>query len=112
MRALSAVVLLAAGAATGLAAVALHGRWWGLLLATAATLAALLALPPGWWSRLAFAVGWTGFVGWILNPRPEGDYAIAQDLAGYALLGVGLVVLVLGLATLPRPAAATRRGLP
>jgi hypothetical protein len=109
MRVLAAAGLLWAGAATGLASVAVHGLWWGLLLAVAATTAALVALPPGWWSRLAFSLGWTGFVGWLVNPRPEGDYAVSQDAAGFTLLGLGLVVLVFGLATLPRPAARLRR---
>jgi hypothetical protein len=112
VRFLLATVLLLVGAVTGLAAVALHERWWGLLLALVATAATLTALPPGWWSRLAFALGWTGLVGWLVNPRPEGDYAISQDGPGYTLLGVALVVLLVGLATLPRPAARPRRARP
>lgn len=107
-----AAALLVAGAATGLAAVALHERWWGLLLALVATASTLAALPPGWWSRLAFALGWTGLVGWLVNPRPEGDYAISQDGPGYTILGAALVVLVVGLATLPRSGAPARRVRP
>ena len=102
MRALAAAGLLVVGAVTGLASVAVHELWWGLVLAVAATLLALLALPAGWWSRLAFAAGWVGLVGWLVTPRPEGDYAISQDTAGFTLLGLGVLVLVLGLATLPR----------
>ena len=42
-------------------------------------------------------------VGWLTLPRPEGDYLISQDLPGYTLLVGALVLLVVGLATLPRP---------
>lgn len=104
MKPLAAAGLLVAGAVTGLASVAVHGLWWGLVLAVAATLLVLLWLPAGWWSRLAFALGWVGLVGWLVNPRPEGDYAISGDLAGLTLLGLGVVVVVVGLGTLPRPA--------
>lgn len=104
MRLLAAAGLVLAGAVTGLASVAVHERGWWLLLAAAATGTALVALPPGWWSRLAFTLGWTGLVGWLVLPRPEGDYAIGSDPAGYGLIGLGLLILVAGVATLPRPA--------
>jgi hypothetical protein len=44
-------------------------------------------------------------------PRSAGDYLIASTGPGYAVLGLALVVLVLAVATLPRPgsAAAGRR---
>lgn len=109
MRLLVAPVLLATGAVTGLASVAVHELGWGLPLALAATAAALVALPPGWWARLAFALGWTGLVGWLVVPRPEGDYVVSQDAAGYTLIGSAFVVLVVGLATLPPPGARARR---
>lgn len=107
-RAVVAVGLLLVGAATAVAAVAVHGLAWGLPLAVAATLVTLMALPPGWWLRLPFALGWTLLVGWLVSPRPEGDYVISSDLPGYALVGLALLVLVLGIATLPRPTRATR----
>ena len=109
MRPLLAVALLLLGVGTGLAAVALHEFWWGLLLTGLATGATLLGLPPGWWSRLPFALGWAGLVGWVVNPRPEGDYAIRQDLPGYVLLGIAVLVLGFGVATLPRPGGGDRR---
>jgi hypothetical protein len=105
VRPLAAVGLLLAGAATGVATVALHDLWWGLVLAAVATLAAVVALPPGWWSRLAFVVGWDLVVGWLAFPRPEGDYLLSQDVQGYAVLGLGLVLIVLAIGTLPRPRA-------
>lgn len=108
MRIVVAVLLLVAGAATALAMVALHTIGWGFLLGGVATLAALVAVGPGWWTRLAFGLGWVGFVAWVTPSRAEGDYAISSDLAGYGLLGFTLVVLVYSVATLPRP----RRGGP
>ncbi len=103
MRILAALGLLLAGAVTGVATVALHELGWGLLLALAATGAAVAALPSGWWSRLAFVVGWDLVVGWLAFPRPEGDYLISQDLPGYTVLGAALLLIVVGIATLPRP---------
>jgi len=100
---LVAVGLLLAGAFTAIATVALHQLVWGLVLALAATAAAVLALPPGWWTRLAFVTGWVVMVGWLTVPRPEGDYLVSADWQGYAVLGSGMVLLVVGLATLPRP---------
>jgi hypothetical protein len=103
VRALAAIGLLVVGALTGIATIALHQLAWGFVLASAATFATAYALPAGWWSRLAFVVGWVGSVGWLTVPRAEGDYVVGQDAAGYAVLGLGLVLLVVGVATLPRP---------
>lgn len=99
-RVASAVCLLVVGAVVGLAAVAVHAYWWGLLLAVAAGVAGVLALPAGL-ARVAYVVGWLVPVGLAVVPRPEGDYAIAGDLAGYTLLGVCVVLVILALATLP-----------
>jgi hypothetical protein len=98
-----AVGLLLAGAVTGVTTVAVHELVWGFVLATAATSVTVLALPPGLWTRLAFVAGWVLMVGWLTVPRPEGDYLISQDWQGYAVLALGMVLLVVGLATLPRP---------
>jgi hypothetical protein len=95
-------VLLPLGAVTGLASVALHQYWWGLALGVVTPLLALVALPAGWWSRLPFALGWVAMIGYLTIPRPEGDYVIGDDTAGYALLVVACVFLVAGLVTLPR----------
>ncbi len=102
MRLLVAPVLLLLGAGTAIATVALHERWWGLPLAAAATVLTLVALPAGWWSRLSFALGWTGVLGVLASPRPDGGWTIGRDSAGYALLALGLLVLAAGLGTLPR----------
>jgi hypothetical protein len=109
VRALAAAGLLVAGAVTGVATVALHELWWGLALASLATVVAVVALPAGWWSRLAFVVGWDLMVGWLTFPRAEGDYLISQDVQGYAVLALGLVLLIVGIATLPRPGSGHAR---
>lgn len=101
LRASAAAGLLVAGFVVGLAAVAVHGRTWGLVLGAVASLAALVALPPGLWSRVAYAAGWLVALGLAVVPRPEGDYAVASDVPGYVLIGIGLVLLVGALATLP-----------
>lgn len=103
MRFLVAALLLVTGAATALATVALHQLWWGLLLGTAATGAGLLGLPRGWLTRTPYAAGWAAMVGYLTLPPPGGGYAIGADAAGYAVAGLALVVLVLAVATLPRP---------
>ncbi len=107
-RGAAALVVLALGAGTAIASVAVHELGWGLPLAVAATLLTLLALPAGWWTRLPFALGWTGLVAWVVSPRPEGDYVISSDVQGYVVIGLALLVLVLGIATLPRPRARNR----
>lgn len=112
MRILAAIGLLLAGAVTGIATVAVHELSWGLVLALAATGAAVAALPPGWWSRLAFVAGWDAMVGWLTFPRPEGDYLISQDLPGYTVLGAALVLLIVGIATLPRPGSKAQDTAP
>lgn len=106
-RALVALALLLLGAVTGIAAVAVHHLApWALALALAATAVTTYALPPGWSTRLAYVLGWVLMVGWLTLPRPEGDYLVGSDWQGYTLIGAGLVLLVVGVATLPRP----RRG--
>ena len=109
MRVLTALVLAAAGAATGVATVALHQLWWGFALGAAATVAALWALRGGWTTRLPFGLGWTVLVAWVVPARAEGDYVVAGDAAGFALMGFGLLVLVFTIATLPRPSARQGR---
>lgn len=101
MRVVTALGLLLAGAVTGLASVALHHRWWGLLLAVVTTITVLLVLRPRGWDRLAFGLGWAGLVGWLVVPRPEGDFAVGTDPAGLSLLGLWFVVVVLTLSTGP-----------
>ena len=92
-----------AGAAVALAAVADHRMG---VLGLALAIAASLALP--WWLRgsarprlaASYAAGWLVVFALVLRGRPEGDYAIASDLAGYALIVTALVVVALGLMVL------------
>lgn len=95
--------LFLAGAATGVAVVALHPLWWGLLLGAVAVVSATVALPAGWWTRLPFGAGFALATVVFAVGRPEGDFVVSADFAGYALIGLVLVVLVLSLVTLPRP---------
>ena len=108
MRFAAAALLLVVGAVTGLAAVALHEIWWGFLLAAVATVAVMLAIGPGWLTRLPFALGWVALVAWMTPRRDEGDYVVSSDVAGYALLGFGWLVLMFALVTL----RGRRRGTP
>ena len=103
MRVVWFLLLLAGGAVTGVAAVAVHQRWWGLALAAGAVVATELALRPGWWSRLAFALGLVAVLGVAMVPRAEGDYLIPGNVRGYLLLAVGLAAFLIAVATLPRP---------
>lgn len=101
------VLLLGVGAVAGVAAVAVHQRWWGLLLAVAAVIATAVALPRGWWTRLPFALGFLVPLGLAMTPRGEGDYLVPGNTRGYVLLGLGVVVLVIAVTTLPRPGPPT-----
>lgn len=101
-----AVLALPLGAAAGVAAVAVHQSLPLLLLAAAGTLTGIRALRR-WTPRaaVAFTVGWLAPLVASLAGRAEGDYAVAGDPAGLLLIGLGLVVLVTGLASglAPRP---------
>lgn len=108
-RVLRALALLLAGAASAVAAVAVHGRWWGFALATAAVLASLVAVGPGWSTRLPFALGFGLVVLRLTVSRPEGDYVIAGNAQGYGMLLLTVAVAALAVATLPRPGRERRR---
>jgi hypothetical protein len=112
LRVALAVGLLIVGLAVGLASVAVHATWWGLPLALAATALTAYAAPGGWSARLPFVLGWAVVVGALAVPRGEGDFVIAGDVNGYALLGFGLVLVVAGFATLPAPGNNARSGAP
>ena len=98
-----AVGLLVVGLAVGLASVAVHSLWWGLPLALPATALTAYAAPSGWAGRLPFVLGWAAVVGLLSVPRGEGDFVIAGDVSGYALIGFGVMVVVAAFATLPAP---------
>ena len=106
--ALSLTVLsLVVGAATGLAAVVVHSTLWGWLLAVGCVLVVAVALRPGWWTpawwvRSLFCGAWAATVFALAAPRPDGDYLVSGDAAGYGLLVVALVMVLVGLAGLVR----------
>jgi hypothetical protein len=98
-----APITLLAGVAAGVGAAAVYQWWWGLVLAAAAILLVALATPPGWSTRLPFALGLAGVAVLLAVPRGEGDYLLSSTWSGYAVLGLALAVLMLAIATLPRP---------
>ena len=95
------------GGVVGLAAVAVHrtdalGAPVGLLAAASASVAAAWHLRRGDAPRTTatYCVGWVLVLGVVLAGRPEGDYALAGDVWGYGLMGVGFVLVALGVASL------------
>jgi hypothetical protein len=92
------------GALVALAAVGVHRSLLplGLLLALSTTGAV-----PWWqlrspWPRTAasYCVGWLGMFAVVVAGRPEGDYALAGDLPGYALMAAGFLLVVVGVVAL------------
>ena len=104
MRLLGYLGALLLGALTALAAIAVHrsGLPW-LTLAVVASIGAALVLRGTPWPRLAssYCLGWLVVFGIAIVGRPEGDYALASDLAGYTLTVVAFVLVLLGVASLP-----------
>ena len=116
MSVLRHILAVLTGVVTALAAVAVHRELFpgGLLLALGTTFAVMWWLLRSRWSRTAasFALGWLVLLGVVLAGRPEGDYAIAADLPGYALLASSLVLVVAGLVGVAGGRGAERRGRP
>ncbi len=97
--------LLLGGAVSALAALLLHGHWWGLVLAWVAGVAAVWALPGRWWGRASFALGWVLVLVAALFPRDEGDFLVADNWQGYVILASGLAfmpVAMLGISDVTR----------
>ncbi len=110
LRCAVALLLLVVGAATAVAAVAVHELWWGLPVTAAAVVTGLLAVGRGWSTRLPLALGFVAGVAWFVRARPEGDYAIASSVRGYLLLLLAFLVLAVAIGTLPRPHRGAVRG--
>ncbi len=102
---------LALGLVLATMVVAVHGRWWSLMLAAATTLAVVLALPAGV-ARIGLAAGLAVGVGLATRTRPEGDYLVAADARGYLLEALVVVVVVGALVTLPGPRRSRLRDGP
>jgi hypothetical protein len=107
------VVCLALGGVVGLAALMASRSTfpWGLLLAVGTSVAVPWRLL---YSRLprtvtSYALGWLVVFGVALVGRPEGDFLIAGDVEGYALIVGALLVLAFGVVALARSAGPARR---
>jgi disulfide bond formation protein DsbB len=101
--ALLAALLALLGAGSGIAAALLHQRWWGLALGLLAGVAVTVAVPAGWSRRVSWTAGWLVAVGLAASRRPEGDYVVPGNAAGYALLIASLVLAVVAMVTVPSP---------
>lgn len=99
LRALLGLAATGAGLVTGVAAVLLHQRGWWVVVGLLASLLVVWWLP----SRTP-RLGWSlAFAGAVLGgsvTRPEGDYLVPGDLAGWSLL-VGALVCLMVSAALP-----------
>jgi hypothetical protein len=104
------------GGLVALAAVGVHrsgvaGLPVGLVLGGVASLYTAWHLRRSAVPRAAasYCLGWVILLGLVLVGRPEGDFALASDAAGYALMGVGLLIAAVGVTALlaRTPGAAT-----
>jgi hypothetical protein len=109
LRHLACLVL---GSVVAVAAVAVHRSAFplGLLLALVTTFAVPWRLLRSTRPRAAasYVVGWLVVLAVVVPGRPEGDYALAGDVRGYALMAAGFVLLLLGIVALAggrRPSA-------
>ncbi len=104
MRVLAPLGTLVLGAVTALASIAVHrsGLLW-LVLAVVVSIGVGLVLRGTAWPRLAstYCLGWLVLFGIAIVGRPEGDYALASDAAGYTLTVVAFVLVLLGVTALP-----------
>lgn len=74
----------------------------GLVVALGSTYAA------AWWllgsahprTAASYVAGWLVVLAFVVPGRPEGDYLLAGDLPGYALLVSGPLLVVVGLVSL------------
>jgi len=93
------------GGVVALAALMVHRSAfpWGLVLALVTSVAVPCRLLCSRLPRTgtAYAVGWLAVFAVALVGRPEGDFVLAGDLEGYALIAGSLAVLALGVASLP-----------
>jgi Family of unknown function (DUF6113) len=100
------------GGVVGLASLLVHRDAFplGLLLAVGTTLAL------SWWlvrsthprAGASYSLGWLAVLALAVVGRPEGDFVVATDVAGYALLGCALAEVAAGVVSLavsgaPRP---------
>lgn len=99
------VACLLLGAVVSLAAIAEHRSRlpFGLLLGLAVSFGVAGWLLTGRRPRTTatYAAGWLAMLAAVASGRPEGDFVLANDPAGFAVLGSGLVMVLLGLVSFP-----------
>lgn len=104
MRHLGALLL---GAVVALSAVVVH-RVDALGLPVGLALGGLASLYTAWHLRRgaaprtasSYCLGWVAVLGAVLAGKPEGDFVLASDASGYALMGVGFLLVGYGVAAL------------
>jgi len=100
---------LVLGGAVGLASLLVHRDAFplGLLLAVATTLAL------SWWlvrstrprTGASYSLGWLAVLTVAVLGRPEGDFVVAYDVAGYTLLACALAEVAAAVVSLAVPGA-------
>lgn len=98
---------LVLGGVVGLAALLVHRDAFplGLVLAVVTTLAL------SWWlvrsshprTGASYSLGWLGVLAVAVIGRPEGDFVVASDVAGYALLGCAFGEVAAAVVSLANP---------
>ena len=97
------------GVLIGVAAVAVHPWWWGLLIGVTASSATLLVLARGA-LRISYAAAWAIVMALAATPRPTGGYAIAGNLEGYVLILLAVAMVIVATATFQRSSPAEDSG--
>lgn len=97
---MSALYLVPLGFVTGFASVWVSGWWWGLVLSAVGTFATLAWVRPGW--RLVYAASWLVPAAYFSLARPEGDFIVQSTALGWCFLGLGGLVIVVSIVTVPR----------
>ena len=99
MRFVAYALSLALGLAAGVAAIAVHRTYLGLLLGAGTAVLVVWTLRQ-WLPRAGtvFAAGWLVPLLVAISGRGEGDYAVSADGRGWLLILAGFVVLVTGIA--------------
>jgi uncharacterized protein DUF6113 len=105
MRVACHAAALVLGLAVALASVTVHREGTshlGLLLAVGTTVLVAWALRQQPIPHLAasYSAGWLVLFGIVLFGRPEGDYVIASDLDGYAMMVTGFVLVLVAVVSL------------
>lgn len=96
MRWLLAVGSAVVGLLAGVASVLIHAHVWGLGLALVTVILTAVALGQGP-ARLTFAAAWGAVVLRGSLQRPEGDFLVASNPAGWTLIAAAFALFIWGL---------------